>query len=344
VEIMKSSDYWKKRSEQIANTHFKKADDYILQLHLEYLEAQTSIQKDIEVFYSRFALNNTITLDEARRLLNSSQLSEFKMSLKEFTRKAKNNENGKWERELNNVSYKVRISRLQSLQIQIRNHIEQLYSSQQNDTTGLLTDIYKETYHRNVYEIFKGIGTGIDFAKIDDKTLKTVLNTPWLGENYSSRIWHNKEKLIMELQTNLTQSFIRGDSIEKTSKIIADRMGVSKRRATTLINTESANIASRATTDGYAASGVVDEYEILATLDLKTSDICRSMDGKVFKVSEREINVNAPPFHANCRTTTIPYFDDAVEEKRIARDSHQKSYYVDGNMTYEQWLKKYGDF
>jgi SPP1 gp7 family putative phage head morphogenesis protein len=341
MKTMKSSEYWRKRAEQVANNHFEMTDKYILGLQLEYLEAQTSIQKDIDVFYSRFAANNSITLDEARKLLNSGQLREFQMTLKEFTKKAKDNENGQWEKELNNVSFKVRVSRLQALQLQVRNHIEDLYSSQQKGTTGLLTNVYKDTYYRTIYEVAKGIGTVTSFAKIDDKALKTILNTPWLGENFSSRIWNNKEKLVMELQTNLTQAFIRGDSIEKTSGMIADRMGVSKRRATTLVNTESANIASRATMNGYAESGIVKQYEILATLDLRTSEICRSMDGKIFNVTERQIGVNAPPFHVNCRTTTIPYFDDAVDEKRIARDENEKSYYVDGNINYEQWKDKY---
>ena len=38
VMLMKSSDYWKKRAEQVAATQFNKADDYILALQLEYPE------------------------------------------------------------------------------------------------------------------------------------------------------------------------------------------------------------------------------------------------------------------------------------------------------------------
>jgi len=145
----------------------------------------------------------------------------------------------------------------------------------------------------------------------------------------------------MELQTNLTQAFIRGDSIDKTSKLIAERMNVAKNRARTLVNTESSYITSKATFDSYSRSGVVKQYEILATLDLRTSKICRSMDGKVFNLSEKEIGVNAPPFHPNCRTTIVPYFDDAIDEKRIARGSDGKVYYVDGNINYKEWYKKY---
>ncbi|MHB8034692.1 phage head morphogenesis protein [Clostridium botulinum] len=337
---MKSRDYWKKRSEVVAGKQFKKVDNYILSTHLEYMEALSSIQKDIEVFYSRFSQNNEVTLAEARKLLNSNELREFKMDLKEFTRKAKDNNNLQWEKELNNVSYKVRVTRLQALQTQIRNQIENLYTKQQSEATNLLGGIYEDTYYRNIFEVHKGLGIGINFAKLDTNTINKVITEPWHGDNYSNRIWNNKEKLIMELQTNLTQSFIRGDSIDKTSKTIAERMEVGKSRARTLVNTESANIVSKATFNSYIGSGIVKEYEILATLDLHTSKICRSLDGKVFKVSEKEIGVNAPPFHPNCRTTIIPYFQDAIDEERIARDYEDKVYYVDGNMTYKEWYDK----
>lgn len=338
---MKSKDYWKKRSEQIAGEQFKKTDDYIVKVHMEYQEALYSIQKDIESFYQRFATNNQVTLDEARRLLNSNELQEFHMGLQEFTRKAKNNLDGKWEQELNNASYKVRVSRLESLEIQINNHIEDLYSKQQEGATSLLSNVYEDTYYRNIYEAHKGLGIGVNFAKLDTNTVDKAISEPWLGSNFSDRIWDDKEKLIRELRVNLTQAFIRGDSIDRTSKIIAERMNVSRSRATTLVNTESAHITSKATFDSYSRSGVVKEYEILATLDLHTSKICRAMEGKVFKVSEKEIGVNAPPFHPNCRTTTIAYFDDAVDKERIARDSDGKTYYVDGNMDYKQWHDKY---
>lgn len=338
---MKSKDYWKKRSELIASKQYKKTDDYVLSMQLEYQEALYSIRKDIESFYQRFAVNNEVTLNEARKLLNLNELREFKMDLKEFTNKAKNNIDDKWEQELNNVSYKVRISRLQALQTQINNEIGLLYSKQQNNVTRLLSGIYEDTYYRNIYEVHKGLGVGVNFAKLDTNIINKVIKEPWLADNYSSRIWSNRDKLIMELQTNLTQAFIRGDPIDKTSKIIAERMNVSKNRAITLVNTESSYITSKATFDSYSKSGVVKQYEILATLDLRTSKICREMDGKVFKVSEKEIGVNAPPFHPRCRTTTVAHFSDDIDEERIARNSEGKNYYIDGNMDYKEWYGKY---
>lgn len=44
------------------------------------------------------------------------------------------------------------------------------------------------------------------------------------------------------------------------------------------------------------------KYKIMAVMDNRTSEICRSMNGKVFKLSEKKTGVNCPPFHPNCRS------------------------------------------
>ncbi|MGL6219340.1 MAG: minor capsid protein, partial [Lacrimispora sphenoides] len=88
----------------------------------------------------------------------------------------------------------------------------------------------------------------------------------------------------------------------------------------------------------------VEQYEILATLDTRTSDICRDMDEKVFDMKDYEVGVTAPPFHPHCRTTTVPHFDDefSAVEMRSARDPVTgKSMEVPASMTYKQWHEEF---
>ena len=336
---MNNTEYWKKRAEEIADLEYSKVEEYRTKMQLEYKDALKSIQRDIEVFYARFAQNNDISLLEAKKLLNSDELEEFKMDLAEFRRMSKQ-ANPDWEKELVNVSLKTRISRLEALQIRIRNAIEQLYTNQQGEGTELLKDTYEDTYYRNIYNIQSGTSIGVDFARPDNTALDKVINEKWLGSNYSDRLWKDKISLLTELQTNLAQAFIRGDSIDKTTKTVAGRLGTDFNKTRTLINTESAYIAQKATFDGYKATGV-EQYQIVATLDLHTSKLCRSLDLKIFNLSDKEIGVTAPPFHPNCRTTTVAYFDEMMFGDRLARDSEGKTYYVDRNMSYEEWYNKY---
>lgn len=335
-------EYWRRRSEQVALVQFEKVDRYAESLLKEYQRAIRRIERDIEAFYARYAVKNQVTMDEARRLLTAGELREFRMTLEEFIEKAKNNADGRWTRELNAVYYRTRISRLEALLIQIRQEVEMLLGNARAGTQELLAGIYEDTYYRTVYEVQRGFRIGVSFAPLDMPTIEKAIMMPWLGENYSARIWANRDKLVRELRIKLTQAFIRGEGVEQTAKDLAERMQVSYSSAERIVRTESSFVTHQATWDGYKASGLVERYEFLATLDSRTSEICRMMDGKVFRLSEKEVGVNYPPLHPNCRSTVVPYFEDEEEPgERIARDSDRGVYHVPGNMTYSEWYERH---
>ncbi|MGI5949953.1 minor capsid protein [Peptoniphilus sp.] len=101
----------------------------------------------------------------------------------------------------------------------------------------------------------------------------------------------------------------RGASPEDSIKNIEKEFGVSRANAARLVYTETAAISSQATLDSYIKHRVK-KYQVISTLDLITSDICRSMDGIGFDVKDYRVGVTANPFHLNCRSDTIPYFND----------------------------------
>lgn len=87
----------------------------------------------------------------------------------------------------------------------------------------------------------------------------------------------------------------------------------------------------------------IENYEFMATLDNKTSVVCRELDGKIFPVKDAVPGKNYPPMHPNCRSTTVCAFDDDKVTKRVARDSSGKSYEVPSNMTYHEWEKQHAE-
>lgn len=122
-------------------------------------------------------------------------------------------------------------------------------------------------------------------------------------------------------------------------------MNTSRASAGRLIMTEQAFFSSAAQKDCFVELDV-EQFEIVATLDSRTSEICRGMDGKHFPMSEWKIGVTAPPFHVNCRSTTVPFFADdfGVVGERAARDEATgETYYVPANMTYKQWKQAFVD-
>ncbi|WP_240421646.1 minor capsid protein [Paenibacillus periandrae] len=341
---MKSPEYWAKRFEMLSESQLNKGEAYANRTDVEYKKAMAKIKKDTDAWYQRLAKNNDVSVAGARKLLKANELEEFKWDVKDYIKAGRENAiDQRWMKQLENASAKVHISRLEAQQLQMRQHIEMLSASKQAGTKELLGGIYKDSYYKSIFELQKGFGVGASFAKLDDRQLDMLLSRPWAADGaiFSSRIWKDKVKLLNELDTTLIQSLIRGDPSDQMIKAFADRMGVSMRDARRLVMTETAYFSGQATLDGYRELGV-EEYQFMATLDRKTSNICRAMDLKIFPMEEARAGVNYPPLHAHCRSTTVPHYEDNITE-RIARGADGKTYMVPGDMNYEQWAAKYAE-
>jgi SPP1 gp7 family putative phage head morphogenesis protein len=255
-------------------------------------------------------------------------------------------------KELENASARFHISRLEALKIRTQNAAERAFGNELDALDDMAARIYMDDYYHTAYEIQKGLGIGFDVAQIDQRKLDNILSKPWTTDKqtFSDRIWKSKTQLLDSLHTELTQMCVLGKSPDQAIENISKRMNVSKGQAARLIRTEAAYFGSVAQKDCFNDLDV-EKYEIVATLDSKTSDICRKMDGKgrsdtepFFYMNEWEIGVTAPPFHCWCRSCTCPYFDDefAVGE-RAARDENGKTYYVPANMKYTDWKEYFVD-
>lgn len=337
---MKNSEYWKERFQQLENARHESSAEKIIEIQEQIDKAQHAIDEKVNAWYQRFADNNNLSLVDAQKLLNSKELKEFKWDVKDYIKYGKENAlNQQWMKELENASARVHISRLEQIKLQTQQYAEVAFGSYNDILDNHIKDLYKQEYYHTAFEIQKGIGVGYSFAGVNEDKLEKVISKPWAsdGANFSDRIWTNKQKLVNQLHTSLTQMCITGAGPDKAISEIAKAMGSSKYQAGRLVMTESAFFGSEAQKECFNELDV-EKYEIVATLDGHTSDICQEMDGKVFKMSEYESGVTAPPFHVNCRSCTCPHFDDEFAGgERAARGEDGKTYYVPADMTYKEW-------
>lgn len=341
---MKNSEYWKKRFVEMEEATHQTSVKKTMDIQEQFDKSQKIIEEKINAWYQRYADNNNISLLEARKSLNDKELKELKWDVEEYIKKGRENAfSGEWVKELENASARAHISRLEALELQCRQQAETAFGNLNDEVSKHIKDVYKNSYYKTAFEIQKGVGVGSSFANLNYKLIEKVVNKPWLadGKNFSDRIWGNKTQLINQLHTSLSQMCITGSGPDKAISQIASKMNVSKANAGRLVMTESAYFSSTAQKECFKELDV-ERYEIVATLDGHTSDICQEMDGKVFKMSEYEEGVTAPPFHVNCRSCTAPYFDDEFAKgERIARDEEGDTYYVPADMTYKEWNEKY---
>lgn len=330
--------YWRKRAIELAEKQKQEDDDLCLRFHREYERILHELDKEISIFYARYAANESVSMADARRLLRDAELEDFRMSLDEFRDKALA---GGFDKELEEVYLRSRISRLQALQTQVELRMMELFGSQRDVLRDHLQERYTDTYYRTVYAVSQQMNVASTFARIDPQTVEKILAVPWLGSEFSSRIWADKDKLTRELMQTLSRGFVRGDSLDRMTKEFAQRMGVSESRAATLIHTESAHIAAEATEQGYRETGV-QSYRFEAALDLKTCAVCGALDQREFPLAEHETGINYPPLHPRCRCTTVPVTEFRIGSKHAARNpATGKTEYVEKKLTYEEWRKKY---
>ena len=335
-----SNSYWTKRFEEEEKQRNISNKAYTKEIERQYKIAENKIKSDIEKWYIRIADNNQISLADAKKLLTKDELKEFKWTLAEYTQKAKS---GAWKNELENASARIHIKRLEALQLQVQNSIETLRNKENEMLEDYLIKNYEDTYYHSLYEISKGLNLKTSFATLDRNKINQVIGKPWLsdGKTFSDRIWQDKEQLINTLRTKITQSFITGstldEAVEDISKFVSDKIKNKEYVARRLLETESAAYASKAQIEAFKSIDV-EKYEIVATLDLHTSEICQEMDGKVFNISDQEIGVTVPPFHSHCRTVIAPYFDD--ESTRASRDENGE-YKEVKYMNYKEWKDQY---
>lgn len=330
--------YWRKRAIELAEKQKQEDDDLCLRFHREYERILHELDKEISIFYARYAANESVSMANARRLLRDAELEDFRMSLDEFRDKALA---GGFDKELEEVYLRSRISRLQALQTQVELRMMELFSSQRDALRDHLQERYTDTYYRTVYAVSQQMDVASTFARIDPQTVEKILAVPWLGSEFSSRIWADKDKLTRELMQTLSRGFVRGDSLDRMTKEFAQRMGVSESRAATLIHTENAHMAAEAAEQGYRETGV-QSYRFEAALDLKTCAVCSALDQREFPLAEHETGINYPPLHPRCRCTTVPVTAFEIGNKRAARNpATGKTEYVEKKLTYEEWRKKY---
>lgn len=345
---MKNSEYWKLRFEQLEQAQNGQGAAAFAEIEKQYKEAQKQIEGQIARWYQRFADNNGITLAQARQYLKGAALKEFQWDVQDYIKYGQDNAlMGGWMKELENASAKYHISKLEALKIQTQQSLEVMFSKQMGTVTGAMGDIFESGYYHTAYELQKGFNIGWDIAGLDQSQIEKVLSKPWAvdGKNFSERIWTNKEKLISELHGELTQNIMLGADPQKVIDSLAKKMNTSKQNAGRLIMTEEAYFSSAAQRDCFNELDV-EQYEIVATLDSHTSDICRSLDGKHFPMKDFQAGVTAPPFHVYCRSTTVPYFDEDFGDigERAARDEETgKTYYIPDDMNYEDWKQTFVD-
>lgn len=343
--MAKKKQYWAKRSEQKLTRVLADAEKTLKLLESQYKNASISINKDIKKLYSQFAGENNISMDKAMELIHGSEYLEWRMSMEEYLKLIDINNDQKLLLELNTLAMRSRITRLEALNAEILANVAIMTESAEKNTSLLLIRSLENAYYEGMYDEYKDRNpkvydlmskhnVGLSKAQIDRQ-----LKIPWSGANYSTNLWNNADYIANKCQQLVAQNIIAGTSIDRLTREITKQFGKNYRAsAKRLLLTESAYIKGQADRLTYEKLEI-EEYALIATLDMKTSKKCQELDGKHYPIKKAIVGVNYPPLHPNCRTITVKHTTETYGRTRIARGPDGKNVTVPYDLKYKDWLE-----
>ncbi|WP_307972910.1 minor capsid protein [uncultured Dialister sp.] len=337
----KEKAYWLQRfTDQTAAVH-DEVDRATEELRQAWAAIIQDVANEINGWYNRFAAEQGLTMAEAQKALTTKELAGLKMSLREFEKLAKANANGKWEKELSAASARVRISRLEAMELGIRNYLWKAYQNTHNTAADTLRNAYTSEYYHNAYEMQRAAGKFTPMQEIPEDIINAALSHPWAadGREWSERIWDNREPVTREMQGELVRSIIQGKGAYESSLRLAQKMGTGQYQAVRLLQTEATYITTMADVDSFGAMGV-EKVQYVATLEAHTCGTCGGLDDKVMNRKDAVPGVTAPPMHPNCRCTLVPYYGDNAT-RRWMKDPSTFERKTTGDMSFKEWQEKY---
>lgn len=329
--MSKTPNYWDKRAINRMTMAEKQSETYIKRVKKIYEQAFRNIDGEIARVYKNYSKETGLDVSKLKELLTVKETSKTWKTLKRQGLDKYIQDN-----------YKSRISRLEQIQAQIYAKAKLIYPKEELQNTMCYKGVVNNSYYKVVYDTQMGTGYNFGFSEIDNNLVNSILNEKWSGKNYSERIWTNTDILADSVSQIVGGALLSGQSIEKTARQIQDRFDVAKYYAERLVRTETNHFNNEADAMAYEDMGV-DKYVFVATLDSRTSEICQEMDNKVFEYKDREVGVNYPPLHPNCRSKTRGYLGKEVEKdlQRRARNPLTGKTEIINNMSYKEWLKNY---
>lgn len=339
---MKSDEYWQKRAEQRlveAEQIAKRAEQEMRQA---FDAAYADIEAQIYKLYGKYATDNSKSYAEALIYLTNDEREEFRRDLTYYIERARDADyRTEFRAYLQALSVRARVRRLEAYQARLKMIAEQLYTEELIPcATEVIQTVVTGSYLKAAFDVSQALGLLVAFDQPSQRLIKQVLEYPWSGKSFSAKWYDNCDNFEAILDETLTKGLITGASNQKIARELRDKTGASYSRAERLVRTETNYAHNQATAALYEDVGV-ERYRYMATLDLRTSPMCREMDGKVIAYTDKVDGVNYPPLHPRCRSTTVPVIYEDDTGTRVARDKDGKTYKVPADMTYKDWHAKY---
>lgn len=215
----------------------------------------------------------------------------------------------------------------------IQNKIQSEVNTETLKTKDVLESTGKNKYDINNYINYIGTNDKLDINPVEDKTLNKIINDKVENKTWTDRLWDNKNDLQKDLKGEI-DNFLNGKTtVNEIEEKIKKKYNKNAYETKRLVHTEVARVQEEMNQAWAKEHGV--KYQMfMATLDFKTSQVCRGFDTKVFEFND--VNKPIPPLHPFCRSTLVNIpSKDWKPSQRLDNVTKEKVSW----QTYEEWYQ-----
>ena len=247
-------------------------------------------------------------------------------------------------------------NRLAVLQKEIAIQLRDLTGENINTTISAIKDSFTNSYYRTAYSFESGLGIKLGFGQLNPDVISASVLNPLDSIKWTAREKDHISKLSNEISGEITQGLIQGKGYSQIAQGITKRTEIAVSKALTIARTEAGRAQSTARVLAYEkAEAAADRLGIkiarvwVSTLDIRTRDSHRSMDGQhadengMFTLPSGT-KTPGPRLSGiakediNCRCTTRMEILDVPA--KVRKDNIDKS--IIKNMSYEEWASEKG--
>lgn len=291
--------YWLERAKNVMDAESLVDAQAIIEIERIILLMYAEITKELLAFYAKYAKDTGLNIQEVKKMADSFDVLAFSNKAKQFVERKDFSEEA--NQSLKQYNLTMKISREKLLKQQLDLIVKDTSLNLQNKIEDKLSDAVNREVKRQAHILGEHV-------QIDDTEVKAVVNSNFKGAKWSTRLWNDMELVQTEVERVTSHVVIRGRHPNEFVSEFKKQTNSTSYNASRLLVTESARVQTESQKIAYLKDlGEDGEYKYVAKIDSKTSKLCHSLNGKIFKVKDMIPGVNAPPMHPWCRSTTVPH-------------------------------------
>ena len=306
--------YWKLRDDELKNIVKEITYDeaYKKKLADLYKLAMDDIQKDIDADLMRYATKENLSLAEVKKKISKLDVETFAAKAEKYVKSKDFSETANQELRAYNIT--MRTNRLELLQANIRLNTIGLANEEQR----MLEEQLMETAMREYARQAGILGDSVPSQKQLANIAKNIVNAEFRNVEFSSRIWQNQKELQEGLENVIRRTLINGENprvgARKLRELVNKEFKLKKYAADRIAITETARVQGSAAKKSFEDYGF-DEYMWIS--EPSACDVCKPLDGKVFKLKDMGGSAPSIPRHPFCRCALTAYLSRVDWDKRL---------------------------